>query len=653
MPPFSSWERSVSPVSAPQSPDLGTGMIETIDFVTTSRDSSPDIKPTVRWPNGLVVFWKNEEESQKTHAGILCPYHNYGKIEEHVLPLETLNDYSEVQYVRQCHEKKSLPFTVTFPYDDDQPATANLGWSKNITNERYQVQGLDIPELAASEHNDIKTGGLKPKQLTRVSTSCYKNDQNEHIDKAGNTLLAIASRCGNVKSMRTYLEAGAEVNSQNYDGITPLMHAAVNGQVNSVLLLLEKGACKEIKNVEGLKAIEMLGNLFHTKDTVNFTDTADIIDLLRPDDYLPRRKHDRSVPVTNLGLLKTVHDAQNCKGRTILSGTITLEGPCNIAKVRTPDVMRKTLASLHLGSPYQTIHTTSGRTNDLRSPDNFLNNYFWTKVVLHFAKVWNIYLPPHAYDVSSHQRCPKGTTSASHAEKKLIAFLVIKYPLHLKRALGDIMITVNKKPCQSCIAFKEEAERRSGLKIIFKVIRQRFIYPEESQTSDVPKTPTRRQPSRKVNESPLLTPPPSSSRAGNTASSYQSDDSPISDQSEESDDAMASPPTNERSPPVAKASKMRVPEHINALETPDSSPKKMKKQLQQRQQQQQLADDSDWTFRSGTCSPDPLDRSVTPRMSITTEEEARLESSPASTVVTRSAYGRLPGNSMASAIEID
>ena len=72
-------------------------------------------------------------------------------------------------------------------------------------------------------------------------------------------LLLEASRNGNVDAARALLEAGADVDARNADGITALMMAAARGHVEVVHVLLEAGADVDARNAVGGDAADERG----------------------------------------------------------------------------------------------------------------------------------------------------------------------------------------------------------------------------------------------------------------------------------------------------------------------------------------------------------------------------------------------------------
>ncbi|XP_002737915.1 fibronectin type 3 and ankyrin repeat domains protein 1-like [Saccoglossus kowalevskii] len=65
---------------------------------------------------------------------------------------------------------------------------------------------------------------------------------------------------GNTEVAKTLINAGANVNTKDNDGKTPLMIAALNGHLSLVELLIQKGADVHVKNEFGKTAIDFAGS---------------------------------------------------------------------------------------------------------------------------------------------------------------------------------------------------------------------------------------------------------------------------------------------------------------------------------------------------------------------------------------------------------
>lgn len=66
--------------------------------------------------------------------------------------------------------------------------------------------------------------------------------------------LALAAHVGREEEVRALLEAGADVNAADGDGITPLMAAAMSGCLPLAKFLLEAGANPRLCNKWGMTA---------------------------------------------------------------------------------------------------------------------------------------------------------------------------------------------------------------------------------------------------------------------------------------------------------------------------------------------------------------------------------------------------------------
>lgn len=82
-----------------------------------------------------------------------------------------------------------------------------------------------------------------------ISTGCRSmppGPNRDLIDEAKN---------GDTAAIQRALDAGADINTRNEDGMTALMAAAIFNRYNAVKLLLDKGADKNLKDQNGLTAL--------------------------------------------------------------------------------------------------------------------------------------------------------------------------------------------------------------------------------------------------------------------------------------------------------------------------------------------------------------------------------------------------------------
>jgi len=88
----------------------------------------------------------------------------------------------------------------------------------------------------------------------------------------GYSVLMMAASFGSFEVLECLLKNGAKVNqTRNFDGITPLMFAAFNGDVKKVKLLLDYGANKYSRDKSGDTALNYVDRIY---ERLNVSDTT-------------------------------------------------------------------------------------------------------------------------------------------------------------------------------------------------------------------------------------------------------------------------------------------------------------------------------------------------------------------------------------------
>jgi uncharacterized protein len=96
-----------------------------------------------------------------------------------------------------------------------------------------------------------------PKTVKAAEILLNARAEMELKDREGMTALHWASRKGQIHVLRLLIEKGAKLNSRDKKGWTPLMHAVDGGNEKSARLLVEKGADKNIKSMDGKRALDL------------------------------------------------------------------------------------------------------------------------------------------------------------------------------------------------------------------------------------------------------------------------------------------------------------------------------------------------------------------------------------------------------------
>ncbi|KAJ8878082.1 hypothetical protein PR048_022546 [Dryococelus australis] len=85
---------------------------------------------------------------------------------------------------------------------------------------------------------------------------CSGLDVNRQGDYIGNEWLIGASGRGLVNTMKMLLSQGADINTHDFTGFTPLMIAASTDKIDIVKMLVEAGANTTLRNYIGENALE-------------------------------------------------------------------------------------------------------------------------------------------------------------------------------------------------------------------------------------------------------------------------------------------------------------------------------------------------------------------------------------------------------------
>lgn len=100
----------------------------------------------------------------------------------------------------------------------------------------------------------------------------------KHYDKENGKEVSVEisdpSKTTNLRQLK--LERRDMVNTGNHQGYTPLMFAALSGNVSSIKVLLDYGASKEIKNLDGETALDMASNNVARRTIMMLTEAVEL-----------------------------------------------------------------------------------------------------------------------------------------------------------------------------------------------------------------------------------------------------------------------------------------------------------------------------------------------------------------------------------------
>lgn len=86
------------------------------------------------------------------------------------------------------------------------------------------------------------------------------SDRNFVLDTLGKFPLHMAAYAGNGTLARRLVEAGADVNQRDDDGITPIMNAAIEGHADLCAFLIDRGADLTVRDPDGWSLLRIAKN---------------------------------------------------------------------------------------------------------------------------------------------------------------------------------------------------------------------------------------------------------------------------------------------------------------------------------------------------------------------------------------------------------
>lgn len=441
--------------------------------------------------------------------------------------------------------KMNLEYTILFPFEDD-PRVKNLSFEirRSTQNSGEHIEcfhtvgldhmdGLNPPEsdddgsvLIGLQNINISDVDSEDSEASLGETITYRESDllisyavmgnlqemrkllgnklnagnfTKIKDGYGSSLLALAVESGHIDVVRYLINLGADVNSRDIDGRTPLMEAALGTQDEIADLLLEMGANNALKDSNRMLAANS------TNDSDRNDKTSHTRALKCHEDPITEKRHRRfikpllqspSVPRNRTGVISVdrLGDAYFYKSSNSMDTTDTISFSIltkDIMKDITIDVKttteKQTAALLIRHHAFPTVAATSGWTSpgssEFTAPEagcEKLDSAYWVSAGLIITKHIGFKFEEHSYD-RAHAK-PFGSYYACHAEAQLMSFLISRNYLlrdyHEGETVTDDLlqlfllqersqsahIIVSKEPCPSCRLYAKHIKKTLGIK---------------------------------------------------------------------------------------------------------------------------------------------------------------------------------------------
>lgn len=168
-----------------------------------------------------------------------------------------INKYHNIFDVNQfCNSgNTALDYAVFYHQHDIIRALLIVGANPDVGDIQFSVPPL-ITAIGV---------GDKPLQTCRLLIEYGANVN--YRDWFGQSPLWFASACENIDILKLLLDNHAHINAIDHTKVTPLMRAAENGYYKHVEMLLQYGACVDIEDDQGFKALDYATKGKH-EDTV-------------------------------------------------------------------------------------------------------------------------------------------------------------------------------------------------------------------------------------------------------------------------------------------------------------------------------------------------------------------------------------------------
>lgn len=193
-------------------------------------------------------------------------YNYFGQLPLHILMsfmwnhIMIVKDYLYKEYdtlggceSADCKHKKALAEDRDFKKDSTENAVACFEEAENVQMDEHEHfrEILCLRQMVKEVHGVGNLLRIAHLECIRLMTE-YGGDSIDAPEKStGNTILHYACQDGCLDSVQYILQRGAQIESKNHHGQSPMHFAGMHGQRKIFMLLAEKGAKHDIEDHDG------------------------------------------------------------------------------------------------------------------------------------------------------------------------------------------------------------------------------------------------------------------------------------------------------------------------------------------------------------------------------------------------------------------
>jgi uncharacterized protein len=192
---------------------------------------------------------ENNTSSRSIHSQLISAilagscHSKHDSLDEAIMIIDKYNDIFDVNRFSQSGNT-ALGCAVFYHQHNIIKALLTIGANPDIGDIQFSVPPL------------ITAIGLGDKSLQTCKILIENGANINYRDWFGQSPLWVASACENIDILKLLLDNHAHINAIDYTKVTPLMKAAEHGYYNHIEMLLQYGACVDIEDDQGFRALD-------------------------------------------------------------------------------------------------------------------------------------------------------------------------------------------------------------------------------------------------------------------------------------------------------------------------------------------------------------------------------------------------------------